>query len=81
MERDPKLIKELEAQELKEKIEQFKEELEGAADGVRCLGGRFPFEDFESYAILRNHQDKMAAVLKKQFGFDAKKAKELLVKE
>ena len=61
-------------------LEQFKSDLDDA-EGIAGIGGRAPFEDFESFAALEGRGAEMMELLGQRYGVDLKSAVPVKVEE
>lgn len=54
-------------------LEQFGSDLDDA-EGIAEMGGRLPFEDFESFGSLTGREAEMMELLEQRYGVDLKSA-------
>lgn len=65
---------------LDDDLEQFKTDLDDA-EGIAGIGGRAPFEGFESFEALIGREEEMMELLEQRYGVDLKSAVAVKVEE
>lgn len=65
---------------LDDDLEQLKSDLDDA-EGIAEMGGRLPFEEFESFGALAGREAEMMELLEQRYGVDLKSATPVKVDE